>query len=145
MNNPATIVPGERTLCMDTHVWDLRALASLVLPDGLARIEDFWFADADVRSATIPRSVKEIGKEAFLRCKKLQKVGFVKEGLLERLGERCFQESGLQELRTPQSLREIASGAFAKCKGLKKVDLNAGLRVLAEDAFAKTRFEGMYL
>ena len=145
VSNPVTIVPGERTMCMDKRIWDLRALAYLVLPNGIARIEDFWFAGAGVRSAVIPRSVREVGKEAFLRCKKLQKVAFAEDGLLERLGERCFQESGLQELRTPQGLREIASGAFAKCKGLKKVALNAGLRVLADDAFAKTRFEGTCL
>ena len=132
-------------MCVDTRVWDLRMLADLVLPDGLARIGDFWFAAAGVRSAVIPRSVREIGKDAFLRCKKLQRVIFAEDGWLERLGARCFQESGLQELRTPQGLREIASGAFAKCRGLKNVALNAGLHVLAENAFAKTRFEGMRL
>ena len=142
VSGSVAILPSRGTMAGAVSVWDLRALADVVLPDGLARVGDFWFAAAGVRRATIPGSVREVGTEAFFRCRKLQRVTFAEDGLLERLGARCFQESALQELRAPVSLREICSGAFARCTGLKRVSLGAGLKVLADDAFAKTKFEG---
>lgn len=145
VNAPVLILPAEKTKIGETHLWDLRALVNLTLPDGLRRVGNFWFEGSGVQSVTIPASVTGIGIEAFFRCKKLKKVIFAENGALETLEQRCFQETGLTELKIPESLRKIQSGAFAKCKSLKKVALNAGMHILADDTFAKTKFEGLRL
>ncbi len=49
-------------------------LEILRLPEGLEKIERMAFINCGIREITIPNSVHEIEKEAFCRCKQLEKV-----------------------------------------------------------------------
>ena len=43
LSKRVTLGPPPGTLAGDTRVWDLRALADVVLPEGLRRVGGHWF------------------------------------------------------------------------------------------------------
>ena len=57
------------TMLGNAKIWDLKELKDIVIPDGVERIENYWFWGAEVESVTIPASVREICAEAFYGCK----------------------------------------------------------------------------
>ena len=69
VKNLVQVLPPKQTVVGDSLLWDLRALGDVVLPEGVQRIGDYWFAKTDIRSVHISASVREIGREAFLECK----------------------------------------------------------------------------
>lgn len=71
----------------------------MTIPDGVERIGNHWFWRAKVESVTIPASVREIGVEAFSRCKRLENVAF---------------EEGSR-------LKIIRKGAFRGCSSIKNI------------------------
>ena len=58
-------------------IQDLRKVKELVIPEGTERIGNYWFCDCAVESVVIPASVKEIGVDAFFKCRNLKKVTFM--------------------------------------------------------------------
>ena len=57
-------------------LWDLRALGSVSIPEGVERIGCYWFYESEVESVEIPASVRELGVEAFGNCEKLRCITF---------------------------------------------------------------------
>ena len=53
-------------------IQDLRKMKDVAIPEGTKRIGNYWFWDSWMESITVPASVKEIGVEAFYRCKNLK-------------------------------------------------------------------------
>ena len=85
-----SVTPDEKTIAENTMLQTLRALKSVVLPDGLRKIGDRWFANSDIESVVIPASVREIGAEAFFMCERLRRVVFAEGSKLEKMGNKCF-------------------------------------------------------
>ena len=55
----------EATAVGNKRLKDLRSLRDVVIPEGLERIENYWFVFADIESVEVPASVTEIGEGAF--------------------------------------------------------------------------------
>ena len=106
------------------HVWDLRELREVVIPDGVRRIGTCWFYDSLVESVTIPASVREIGSSAFLGCRNLKNVS-ISEGL-EKIERSAFTKSGLEEVELPNTLKEIQQDVFRECGSLRVVWVEQG-------------------
>ena len=51
-------------------------LRQIVIPKNTEKIGNHWFWGSETEEVVIPVSVREIGTEAFCRCKKLNKVTF---------------------------------------------------------------------
>ena len=72
----ARIGPLSDAMAGVVRVWGLRELRDVTIPDGVERIGSYWFWGCGIESVEIPASVKEVGREAFRRCRRLKKVVF---------------------------------------------------------------------
>ena len=83
-------------------------VGTFAIPSGFETIGAGWFAGCGFRKVLVPRTVREIGENAFRGCPRLKSVEF---------------EPG-------SALETIKSGAFADCPKLSSVSVPAGeLRV----------------
>lgn len=81
-------------------------------------IADKAFQYKDVKSVTIPASVKSIGNQAFQYCAKLTTVTFAGEGLTA-IGKDAFAKCGaLTTVALPATLASVGDGAFSGIKSL---------------------------
>ena len=130
------IGPPRRTMVGDVLLWDLRALMTVTLPDGIQKVGEGWFARSTIRSVSFPASVRKIEREAFRGCAGLKSLSFQRGAMLECIGAYCFAESGLREVSLPDSVCTVGEAAFKNCADLRHVTLNEGLKELGSRAFA---------
>lgn len=71
---------------------------------------------AEIKSLTLPSSLKSIGMQSFYGC------------------------SGLSTLVIPENVTSIGDGAFKKCDGLKSVSFNPGLEEIGAEVFSGCPF-----
>ena len=112
---------------------------------------------------TVPRSVQDIGRDAFLsnvvfsrpadyRPQGVLTPNMAREHLSKMQGEKlfvvpegiriidfgCFMNSDVERVALPSSVKEIRWGAFYNCKKLKEVTLAEGLENIGMHAFQGT-------
>lgn len=124
----ALVPPSVRVLPLPALVgserlYSLREVKTLVLPSGLARVGNYWFADSLVEEVRFSASVAEIGGWAFQGCFGLRRVVFASGSLLQRIGQGAFRNSGLREIAFPASLLALGDEAFSGCGSLVFADL----------------------
>ena len=93
----------------------------LVLPMGVVSLDGF-IAGTDIRSITLPRTMKEIPAGEFVGCTSLEKVVIV---------------SDTYNTRNP-GIHTIKSGAFEGCTSLNTLVIGASLRSIEANAFETT-------
>jgi len=108
-------------------------LTTVVLPEGVQRIEAGAFAFSIVSSVTLPSTLQYIGASAFLVCQNLKQVT-LPAGLTE-LGEAAFWKTGLEQIEFPPELRAIPGAAFEFCGALQSVVIPATVEEIGNDAF----------
>ena len=136
-----------------------------IIPDGIKQIAGGAFEDCQfVSSITIPNSVTNIGKHAFLNCDKLEKVVWnaknciIKDGIPFHIfrvvsmnskirefifGEEvesipsnlCYQLSNLTTITIPNSVKGIGEKVFAFCSGLTSITIGKNVTNIGESAF----------
>lgn len=85
-------------------------------------IGDDAFKRTDIKSVTIPKTVTEIGENAFKSCEKLEKVVLGEK--MEVIGEKAFSDCPmLSEIKLPASLEKLSAGAFLGCTSLKNIEV----------------------
>ena len=125
----AEVGPPMGAMAGQAHVWDLRELKDVVIPDGVERIGDRWFWGSGIESVAIPASVRKIGTEAFCRCEGLWSVVFVGESAMEEIGDRCFAGSGILEISLPKALKRLGTATFRDCGNLKTIFVEDGRNI----------------
>lgn len=81
----------------------------------------------NLKSVTIPATVKEIRKTAFADCATLESVTFAEGSVLESIGEDAFYYcSELKSVTIPASVKTIGANAFYACKKLLSVTFADG-------------------
>ncbi|GHU93566.1 hypothetical protein FACS1894208_03240 [Clostridia bacterium] len=88
----------------------LRRIKSVVIPDTVKTIGDYWFLGVGADTLTIPNNVTAIGRWAF-------------------------SGSALKSIVIPDSVTEMGEGAFRLSRDLAKVTLSAKLTKIEDDAF----------
>lgn len=99
----------------DKRLGDLRRLREVVIPDGIEKIGDAWFAGSWIQSVTVPASVRTIGTEAFDHCSDLGSVTFAEGSRLERIEMYAFCKSGLKTFAFPSGVKYVGACAFQDC------------------------------
>lgn len=103
------------------NLQNFRKQKNVIIPDGVEKIGNRWFWGSDVESVTIPASVKELGTDAFCKCRNLKRMTFVHDSGLERIGSGCFCGTGIESITIPRSVTVMEERAFGDCRALREV------------------------
>ncbi len=124
------------------NISDPPLIEQVMIPDSVRKIGEGAFSRSEVRSVVFGDGVKDIPKESFLLCRRLEYVR-LPEGLMS-IGESAFRLCGnLRHIILPNSLRTIGENAFFR-SGLESFASNN--RVCLDDgrAFAGTPMHKKY-
>ena len=113
-----------------------RKLNEYEVKEGVAIIGDRAFYDAQLRTVTLPNSLRAIGQSAFAGCKTLTDVA-LPEGL-EVIKDTAFRDcESLAELTLPSTLLEVGARAFGP--GLKRLVILSENVIFSPDAFKQAK------
>lgn len=94
-------------------------LETVELEEGIESIPYECFVGTNIRSITLPKTVKEIQGEAFADCENLETV-ILNEGL-EKVGDEAFGGTKITEIVIPSTVTDILDTSFSRCSKLDKI------------------------
>ena len=110
----------------------------LILPDETTIIDEASFAGWDIEKVVMPRSLLNIGVDAFSCCPQLKYVDFSRSNDLKFIGEDAFKDCPeLQTVALPQNVKRIGDRCFCGCTKLDRVNLNINLEYIGEKVFSQ--------
>ena len=122
----------------------MHCLETVRLPKTLTKIGNFAFADSDIKSLVIPKTVTSIGRDIFYYCRNLSELSVEEGNPTFDSRENCnaINETAKNMLRigccssvVPNSIVEIGELAFSGVAGLTSVDLPDGVKRIGNYAF----------
>lgn len=130
-NNSDMIILGKVLLkCINTT-------SSIVVPNGIEAIANRAFTGGQVRTITLPSTLKYIGAEAFYNCTSLETIT-IPDSVIS-IGEKAFAVSkNLKSVNfnaATSKLTEIGEGAFQGCEGLTSIDIPYTVEKIGAAAF----------
>ena len=88
----------------------------------------------EVKSFTIPSSVTEIGRGAFLFCRSLESITIPSS--VTKIGEKAFYYCGsVGSITIPSSVTEIGFQAFGGCGSLSSITIPSSVKKIGIEAF----------
>ncbi|NLE55789.1 MAG: leucine-rich repeat protein, partial [Lentisphaerae bacterium] len=125
---PVTIIGGNAFASSES-------LTSVILPEGLLRIEDgAFYNNWSLQSVSLPSTLQYIGESAFANCQELTQAA-LPSGLTE-LGHSAFYATGLEQIVFPPGLLVIPESAFSNCRSLRSVVIPATVQTIGASAFS---------
>ncbi len=114
----------------------LDCLGNVSIPEGVIKIEDCAFLGIeDIKSLTLPESLKVIGERAFFGCSNLREISF-SAGTL-RIESSAFEGcTGLRSITLPRNLIILGENAFKGARSLSTVSISDELMLIENGAFA---------
>ncbi len=110
-----------------------RDVEDYTIPYGVKTIMNGAFYGMDLKSVTIPDSVKYMGHHVFSECKLLEEIVLPPE--VEKIELRSFMNCiSLKEVKLPRSLRTIETEAF-KGTAISSIEIPASLTRMEYDVF----------
>lgn len=92
-------------------------------------------AGRNLKSITLPNTIKEIGFCAFFGCSSLESLRLPEE--LTCIGDQAFMHcSGLKSIDFPYGLERIYDGAFQYCKSIESLEIPDSVNYLGSEAFS---------
>lgn len=117
---------------------------SLEIPYGVEKIGDNAFSESIIHKVTIPKSLTEIGKDAFADCSNLEKIDIPQS--VEKIGSGAFYGcENLYIVFLSEQLRNIESMAFSHCSKLTFIDLPDSIKEIGSGAFMCTNIKSIVL
>lgn len=131
-------------------------LVSVVLPDGLKKIDSYAFNECKaLKTVNIPSTVTKIGSLAFGKCVSLESIvipasvtdfsdAFYMSGLksvtisdgIKTVSAKAFEGCAqLESVSIPESVTKIDFGAFYGCRALKSVEIPESVNIIGTNAF----------
>lgn len=104
---------------------------SFTVPEGVERIDEYAFCNADIEEVILPSTLTEIGEYAFYRCSSLPGVT-LNEGL-RVIGSNAFTATRITDIYLPKSVAEVGSTIIGWGGGKRTVsasELTEGLELL---------------
>lgn len=133
-------IGGYPVVAISTYAFDnsfdaRKNVTGVIISEGITTIGAYAFNKSNIKSVTIPSTVKEIPEGAFFSCKKLTKVKLA-EGLTT-ISDRAFEScEALTNITLPSSLTHIGNSAFMYCCALKSISVPDQVTFLGQLAFA---------
>lgn len=93
--------------------------------------------NTDLIRVAFPKSVKSIGKEAFIYCSRLKEVILPPD--LTEISDHMFAESSLQTIIIPEKVTTIGNSAFAS-SSLKSIKIPNSVKTISKSAFSGCRW-----
>lgn len=111
-------------------------LDELSIPSGVTKIKDFAFGKVQRFSKlTIPKTVKSIGRYAFLDCNDLEAITFAKNSQMESIGYSAFANCiGLTSVTLPNSITTL--GGFDGCTNIESINVPTSATRLLTSTFS---------
>lgn len=109
-------------------------IRSVILPEGLKKIESGMFYWTDIEKVEIPGGLTTIGSDAFSRCYSLVSVS-LPEGLNEIEYGAFSYCSELKDIVLPSSLTTLGDNAFTECTALEEITLPDGIKEIGDHTF----------
>lgn len=95
-----------------------------IIPEGVEKINKSAFSGTKISSIVIPKSVKEIGEEAFSHCEELKTVKLPDS--IKTIGDNAFAYCyKLNTITISKSVKQIGKGIFKEDKALSKIQVSA--------------------
>lgn len=134
-SNSEMIILGKVLLkCINTAT-------NIEVPNGIEAIANRAFADGQVRTISLPSTLKYIGDEAFYGAKNLETIT-IPDSVLT-IGEAAFALSlNLQSVNfnaSSSKLNEIGASAFQGCNALTSIDIPYTVEKIGASAFLNCR------
>ena len=102
----------------------------------LESIGDNVFAGlTELSEFNIPKSVTSIAANAFIGCKKLQKVTFDPDAEIDLIGEGAFSGCGITSIKIPKNVAQIEREAFLRCEALTTIHITKATTHISPEAF----------
>ena len=98
----------------------------------------------ELKRANIPKTVTEIGSNAFYECSNLSGVTFEAGSLISFIGISAFQKcSSLSTVTIPKSLTIMGNYAFQDCSGLSTIifESDSSLSIIGYNSFQNTNLK----
>lgn len=118
---------------LSASAFSTNKLKSLILPEGMTEVSNFSFEKNELKSVTMPSTLKTVGVGAFQNNTELSDVK-LKEGL-QIIGGRSFENTGIKDITLPTTVEQIDVGAFNNSK-LNYLVLPPKLNKIGSDAFS---------
>jgi RHS repeat-associated protein len=136
-------------------------LTKIIFADGVTNVNESLnlMSIANLTEVALPKTLKNIGADAFRNCRKLSKA-VLPDGLeaignaafrycealteiflpnsVAAIGEEAFAGSGLKSIMIPEDIITINNGVFSRCANLTEVVLNDKLTHIKSFAFSYT-------
>lgn len=93
-------------------------IESVVVPEGVTKLDYSEFSNASIKNITLPSSLKEIGYIAFYNCP-IEEIT-LPEGL-ETIDDRAFYGTKLKEVIIPASVKEMSDISFDGIETLERL------------------------
>ena len=96
---------------------------SYEIPEGVEAVRTkAFYKCSDIRSLTLPTTLKTIEEKAFFRCGITEII--LPEGL-DAIGKDAFAYTGLKAIDIPSSVKTIGEYAFYNCTSLLEINVNS--------------------
>lgn len=105
------------------------------VPETVTEIEKSAFAASGVESVSMSDAVNAVGEGAFLNCSKL-KSAVLPKGLKELKKSLFSGCSALEAISIPDSVKTLGEGVFSGCAALKEVKIPVEVTVIPKNAFS---------
>lgn len=105
------------------------------VPETVTEIEKSAFAASGVESVSMSDAVNAVGEGAFSNCSKL-KSAVLPKGLKELKKSLFSGCSALEAISIPDSVKTLGEGVFSGCAALKEVKIPGEVTVIPKNAFS---------
>ena len=132
-------------------------LETVIINNGLTRIDDYCFYDSSINQISLPFTLKEIGIKAFNRSQINQIIIPDSVSLIEyacfydcnlssielsnnllSIPDECFRECDLFNIIIPDSIEQIGEACFFNCTNLTTIQLSNNLKSLSPSLLEST-------
>ena len=109
---------------------------TLIIPEGVKRIEDYAFYGCSFRTLVLPASLEYLGNQVFAHNYSLVRVLFLGDKLDVIPNFTFLYCRALEEVSLPESVKEFGMSAFRYCTSLRSITLPAALEKIGPYALA---------